>query len=277
MLGASFKAVASELLRPVALIRYLVLKTEVHAYCASLAFFAMVAFYPLSLLFISVSKYAFMSESAHTAVQELIRALYPTSQEFLLRNLEASSWQFGEAVTVQAGVWVLLGAAGVFIPLETALNGLWGFEAHRPYWRNQLVGFLLVLAGCGLALPAVWGLAAMERWPQVLPAIALIYVSAALFLLYRFLPNGPVSSVWALPAAVLGTVALAAVQALFVWSLPYLALPESQGPYHVSISFLLLAYFEAFAIFGAAFVTTQAAHRFGTTPPSVRLRESGEE
>jgi uncharacterized BrkB/YihY/UPF0761 family membrane protein len=241
------------------LVRYLVLNTEVHAYCAGLAFFAMLAFYPVSLLLVSAAKYAFSSEPAYTAVQEVLRILYPTSQEFLLRNLEASSWHFGEALTLQAVAWVLLGAAGVFIPLETALNGLWGFGAHRPYWRNQLVGFALTVACCGLAVPTVFGVAAFHSHPLALDGILFLYVVVSLFLFYRFLPNGPVSGFWAAPGAVLGGLALAAVRWLFLWSLPLLDLPASQGPYHVSVSFLLLTYFGAFAVLGGAFLASEAA------------------
>lgn len=257
------RAVGSQVAHPLPLIRYLVLSTEVHAYCAGLAFFAMLAFYPFSLLLISLAKYVFGSEAAHTAIRDLLRALYPTSQEFLLRNLEASSWSFGRAMSLQAVAWVLLGAAGVFIPLETALNGLLGFESHRPYWRNQLVGFLLTVACCGLAVPAVLAVAALDSHPAALAGVGFAYAATALFLLYRFLPNGAVTSAWAASSALLGALALACARFLFLWSLPHLELRESQGPYHVSISFLLLAYFGAFAMLGAAFVTTRAATRMG--------------
>lgn len=44
--------------------------------------------------------------------------------------------------SLRGALWILLGGAGVFIPLETAFNQLWGFSEHRPYWKNQLVGLV---------------------------------------------------------------------------------------------------------------------------------------
>jgi membrane protein len=253
--------VSGPLLHPLPLLRYLFLRTETHAYCAGLAFFAMLAFYPFSLLLVSLAKYVFGSAAAHDVVRDVLRELYPTAQGFLLRNLEASSWQFGEAMTVQTVAWVLLGAAGVFIPLETALNDLWGFENHRPYWRNQLVGFLLTVTCCGLAVGGVLLAANLGRSSGVLPGVGFAYVAVSLFLFYRFLPNGSVPARAAAPGALAGALALAGVRWVFLWSLPHLDLRSSQGPYHVSISFLLLAYFGAFAVLGGAFVATEEARR----------------
>jgi hypothetical protein len=39
--------------------------------------------------------------------------------------------------------------------------------------------------------------------------------------------------------------------------LPLLDLPKSQGPYYVSMSFALLAYFEAFVLLGGAYMAAR--------------------
>ena len=51
----------------------------------------------------------------------------------------------GRRTGMSSLLWVLLGAAGIFIPLETGLNRLWNVQKDRPYWLNQLVGFSLTL------------------------------------------------------------------------------------------------------------------------------------
>jgi membrane protein len=257
---ASFQAAARHrLLRPMPLLRYLFLTTETHALCGSLAFFAMLGFYPLGLLLLTLATQVLHSPAARDVVRDALREYYPTAQTFLLQNLEASSWGLGERMTLHAALWILLGGAGVFIPLETAFNRLWGFEEHRPYWRNQWVGLLLTAACWTLTVGLVLALA--QLWvPLRLPVLrvgVVAYTALALFLLYRVLPNGHVPAAAAVPAALLTAVATEVVRGLYMVALPLLQLPRSQGPYHVSVSFLLLAYAEAFVLLAGAYLAAE--------------------
>ena len=62
MVSADFLSVARRrLVHPWPLVEYLLLTTQTHALCGSLAFFAMLGFYPLSLLLISLAKYVLHS------------------------------------------------------------------------------------------------------------------------------------------------------------------------------------------------------------------------
>ena len=244
------------LTHPLPLFEHLVLRTESHAYSAGLAFFALVGFYPFCLLLVWVT-----GDLLH----------WPAG--FLLRNLEASVEQHGSELTVASVLWILMGAAGVFIPLETALNTLWGVRQHRPYWRNQAVGFLLTSAGVCLAFVFVLLTALLvnvveslqlPRLPEralayaVLRGSALAVSVAAIFLLYRYLPNHEVRSRQVLPAAIAAGVVAEAVRLIYLRVLPLLDLPKSQGPYYVSMSFALLAYFEAFVLLGGAYMAARA-------------------
>ena len=240
-------------------VRYVLLTTETHALCGSLAFFAMMGFYPLSLLLVTLAKYVLRSSAALEIVHEALREYYPVAQDFLLRNLEVSSASYADSMTVHAVLWILLGGAGVFIPLETAFNRLWGFQEHRPYWRNQWVGLLLTIAGwtfaVGLVVAQLW-----SPWRGLTLRIGMIGIAVVvIFLLYRFLPNGPVPSSAAFPAAVLAAVATELVRGVYLWILPQLELPRSQGPYHVSVSFLLFAYVEAFVLLAGAYLAAETA------------------
>ena len=121
-----------------------------------------------------------------------------------------------DELTLASALWILVGAAGVFIPLETALNTLWGVREHRPYWRNQLVGFLLTAACVSLAFVFVLLTAGLKQLvagvePRVLRAAlsygvlrgtALALAVVAIFLLFRHLPNRSVSGREVLPAAI---------------------------------------------------------------------------
>jgi len=112
------------LTHPLPLLDHLVMRTESHAYCAGLAFFALVAFYPSCLLLLRVAGDLLQWGAAETVIRETLREYYPEAQSFLVRNLQVSRAQYGRELTLPAVVWIVLGAAGFFVPLETAFNQL---------------------------------------------------------------------------------------------------------------------------------------------------------
>ena len=261
------------LTHPLPLLKQLVLRTESHAYSAGLAFFALVGFYPFCLLLLWVSGDLLHWSAGQAVIREALREYYPQGQDFLLRNLDASVEQHKNELTLASALWILVGAAGVFIPLETALNTFWGVREHRPYWRNQLVGFLLTTACVALAFLFVLLTAGLEQLvagvePRmlrgalsygVLRATALALAVVAIYLLFQYLPNRSVRGREVLPAAIAAGVVAEAVRYVYLLVLPHLDLSKSQGPYHVSVSFALLAYFEAFVLMGGAFVAARPA------------------
>ncbi len=260
MIGSFLSVLRHRLLHPFPLVHYLLLTTETHAFCGSFAFFAMLGFYPLGLLLVSLAKHVLRSPEALDAVRLIVYSYYPVSQDFLLRNLDLSSRQTGPQLSVYGALWILLGGAGVFIPLETAFNRLWGFSKHRSYWHNQLLGFLLTLVCWMMAVLLVLTLAPLPHFARVpmLHLSAVAFGAAAVFLFYRFLPHGRVTSSAALPAAVLVAVAAEAVRGAFDLLLPLLDLPKVQGPYYVTVSFLVFVYIEAFVLLAGAFLAAEA-------------------
>ena len=258
--GDFLSVVRRRLIHPWPLVEYLLLTTQTHALCGSLAFFAMVGFYPLSLLLISLAKYVLRSPEILGIVRLTLYSYFPEGQDFLLRNLETSSRLYGD-VTVLGTLWILLGGAGVFIPLETAFNQLWGFSRHRPYWHNQLVGLALTTACWALLVGLVLGLGYVpfgSRAPA-LPVVGVVVGAVALFLVYRFLPHGSVPTAAVLPAAIFTALVAEAVRHLFVFViLPRLRLQDSHGPFYVSVSFLVFVYVETFVLLGGAYLAAEA-------------------
>lgn len=169
-MGNAFARIRIRLARPLPLLRYLVLTTETHAFCGSLAFFALLALYPASSLLLSLSRYLLDWDVAQGVLVQALRQYYPEGQEFLLRNLEVTVSRHSRELAGSI-VWILLGAAGFFLPLEAAFNRLWGFASPRPYWKNQLVGFLVSAACCLLAVAFIL-LTACLQWgvARLLPA-----------------------------------------------------------------------------------------------------------
>jgi membrane protein len=246
--------------RPLPLLGRLLLSIETHALCGALAFFAMLGFYPLSVLLISLAKYVLRSPDAHQVVRLLVQSYYPAGQEFLLRNLEVSSSQLRGEISFVAALWIFLGGAGVFIPLEMAFNRLWGFTQSRPYWHNQLVGLVLTVAFWVIAVTLVL---AVSLVPAALRAPALwlatpALAAVALFMAYRLLPHGPVPAGIALSAALVTAAVCEVVRWIFLLVLPRLDLARSHGPFQVSVSFLMFAYVESFVLLAGADLAAEA-------------------
>ncbi|MFN8090760.1 MAG: YhjD/YihY/BrkB family envelope integrity protein [Vicinamibacteria bacterium] len=259
--GAFRRVLARRLRNPLPLAGYLFLSIETHALCGALAFFAMLGFYPLSLLMVSLARDVARSPEAQQVVKLALQTYYPAGQEFVIRNLELSSLRFRDQLSVEAALWIFLGGAGVFIPLEMAFNRLWGFTRPRPYWHNQLVGLGLTIAFWALAVAVVlvatplggpWRLGAL--WLGTLLAAA-----AAILLGYRLLPHGHVPLAAAAPAAALAAIVGEVARWGFLLALPRMGLAASHGPFHVSVSFLVFVYVEAFVLLGGAFLAAEAS------------------
>jgi membrane protein len=264
------------------LFKYLLLQSETHAFCLALACAALLAFYPFCVLLMSLMKYVFHWTHGVDVIVEALQDYFPAAQEYFVRNLNLSVAVSGKKQMASI-FWVLLGAAGVFIPLEAGLNRLWKVDQDRPYWRNQIVGFTLsttcillaiafitITASVQSALHFVLALDYLENTSQVfrvlknfldlmiLKLIGTAFLSIAILLFYKFLPNRKVDLKRVLPAAILAGIIAEVVKIIYAeLLLPLMHVDVTQGPFFVSVSFVLLAYFEAFVVLGGAFLTTQ--------------------
>jgi YihY family inner membrane protein len=254
------------------LFRYLILQTETHAFCLAMACAAILGFFPASVALLTLLKYVLRWDAAYNVLLDTLRIYFPTNQAFIVRNLEIFASTFGRTRTQLVSlVWVLMGSAGVFIPLETGFNRLWRVREDRPYWLNQIVGFTLTLACSALALLFVaisTGLHAMiaymplniiqtaARFTVIRTTITCLFV-VMIFALYKFLPNKKIQTAQVLPAAIIAGVMAEVVRVVFSQVLPLLRLSSTQGPFSITVSFLLLVYIETFVVLGGAFLASQ--------------------
>jgi uncharacterized BrkB/YihY/UPF0761 family membrane protein len=166
----------------------------------------------------------------------------------------------------------LVGSAGVFIPLETGFNRLWRVQEDRPYWLNQIVGFTLTVACAALALLFVAISTGLHAAIAFLPfdivratasfivirvTITCLFI-VTVFAFYKFLPNKKIETAQVLPAAIIAGIMAEVVRVVFSRVLPYLRLNATQGPFSITVSFLLLFYFETFVVLGGAFLASQS-------------------
>ena len=132
------------------------------------------------------------------------------------------------------------------------------------------MGLALTMAWWAIAVALVLALARLPpvaRGPLLLVG-GVVAGATALYLVYRFLPHGKVPTAAALPAATFTAVAVEVVRWLFALVLPLLRLPKSQGPFHVSVSFLVFVYVEAFVLLGGAYLAAEATREGATQPPA---------
>jgi uncharacterized BrkB/YihY/UPF0761 family membrane protein len=269
----SWRRIEEELRNLFPLFRYLILQTETHAFCLALACAALLGFFPASVVLLTLLRNVLHWDAAYNVLLDTLRIYFPTNQAFVVRNMQVFVAQsFGRRTQFLSLIWVLLGSAGVFIPLETGLNRLWQVAEDRPYWMNQIVGFTLTLACSALALLFVaisTGLHAVivympfeiiqtvTRFAVIRITITCLFI-VTIFALYRFLPNKKIETAQVLPAAIIAGVMAEVVRAIFSRILPYLRLTATQGPFSISVSFLLLLYFETFVVLGGAFLASRA-------------------
>jgi uncharacterized BrkB/YihY/UPF0761 family membrane protein len=107
--------------------RYL-LRTEVHTFAFSVAANSILSFFPFLLLLMTLIRYVFHSQVMYGVVESLLRDYIPTGQEFVIRNLNVLVGAHHRA-QVFSLVMLLITSTGIFLPLEVALNRVWGFRS----------------------------------------------------------------------------------------------------------------------------------------------------
>ena len=78
----------------------------------------------------------------------------PSNQDFIMRNMELLAHPH-KGTQIYSIVMLLISCTGVFLPLEVALNGVWGVRKNRSYLRNQVVSIGLAIGVGVLAMTSV--------------------------------------------------------------------------------------------------------------------------
>jgi len=246
------------------------LKTEVHTYAFSVAANAILSFFPFIVLLLTVTRRVFHSADMYNIVIELVRQYLPSNQDFVIRNLQFLASVKGRG-QILSGVMLLITSTGVFLPLEVALNSVWGFKKNRNYLMNGLVALGLA-ATCGtLALLSVAATATgLKHFALTMGSDSLVYggvqflllkIAAIIcsvgiyFVIYWLLPNGRVPIRAVLPAAIIMALLTEAAKYIYVWSLRWLNFPEVYGPFAVSVTLMFWAYISGMLLLVGAYLS----------------------
>jgi YihY family inner membrane protein len=194
-----------------------------------------------------------------SAIADMIRYFLPAGQQFVTKNMEIVS-HARSGVKIASVVMLLISSTGVFLPLEVALNRVWGITKNRSYFMNQVVSLGLA---AGIGTVAMISVAITAAQQSVLSLVFfghtdnmvfsfvshwLLQISAAIasillfFLIYWILPNRKLPVRAVLPTAIVIGLAWELAKMLYVAVLPWMDLQKVYGPFSVSVSLMLWAF-----------------------------------
>ena len=260
--------------RAIPIARYL-LSTDVHTFAFSVAANAILSFFPFVVLLLTITSKVLHSPAMTNMVLDLLRDYLPVGQDFVIRNLRPLV-AARKGVQVASFVMLLITSTGVFLPLEVALNRVWGFPKNRSYLLNQLVSLGLAFAGGVLALLSV-ALAAGNQhllgtlllgsdgvvfralgW-LVMKAIAIVASITIFFLIYWLLPNGHVPARAVAPAAIVTGLLWELAKYGYILALPWLNFQEVYGPFSISVTLMFWAFLSGLLLLAGAYSSAEWA------------------
>jgi membrane protein/epoxyqueuosine reductase len=197
-----------------------------------------------------------------TALPVLLQELIPFGQQSLQTSLK-SLVRYGRELEIVSLLLIVWGSSGIFMPMEMALNKVWGGRPNRAFWKSRLLAFGMTLLGGLLALASVALTLATRTWSKGYPALtsagskasAVLLTVLLFFLIYRLIPDAEVRSGVALKAALWASLAWEAAKYGFVIQLGRMNLQAFYGPLAFAVSLILWAYVSSLAVvFGALMV-----------------------
>ncbi len=254
-----------------ALGRYLT-KTEVHTYAFSVAAQAILSLFPFIVLLLTISQRVFHSSHMTEVVGDMMSNFLPNNQDFVMRNMRLLAFTHAP-IKIFSIIMLLITATGVFLPLEVALNSVWGVKKNRSYLRNQLVSVGLAI-GVGLLAMASVALSAAQRtvldWmflgntkgklfafaaEAFLQIVALAAASGVFFLIYWVLPHRKIPPLAVLRTSIVMGVLWTTAKYIYMLILPHLNYHAVYGPFYVSAGLITWAFISGLLLLGGAYVS----------------------
>jgi YihY family inner membrane protein len=261
-----------------ALVKYMT-RPDVHTYAFSVAANAILSLFPFIVLMLTLCRRVFHSQVMSDVVAEMMRSFLPTGQDFVIRNMQLLTHP-KKGTQVFSLVMLLVSSTGVFLPLEVALNDVWGVRKSRSYLHNQMVSLGLAFSLGVLAMLSVASTAAQStllNWVFLGHTENVFYKFAEagamrffagiagillFFLIYWVLPNRKVPASAVLPTAVIVGLLWQVLRWFYVQALPKLDFQSVYGPFYISVGLMMWAFLTGLLLLaGAHFSATRYALR----------------
>jgi len=254
-----------------ALARYMT-KTEVHTYAFSVAAQVILSLFPFIVLMLTLAQRVFHSNRMVDVVGEMMTNFLPNNQEFVMKNMRILAFAHTRT-KIFSVVMLLVTATGVFLPLEVALNSVWGVRKNRNYLQNQIVSLGLA-AGVGVLAMASVALSAAQRTvmefiffghtdnmvftfigDSFLKICAGCASIGLFFLIYWVLPHRKIPARAVLPTAIVMGLLWEGAKYLYILALPHLDFRAVYGPFEVSVALIMWAFISGLLLLAGAYVS----------------------
>ena len=174
----------------------------------AIAFNFLLCLFPLLLVVAGFAQRLPTGSRAGSALLRVLRRAHPVRQG-RPRDLDEEPGPLGREMEILSLLLIVWGSSGIFMPVEMALNKVWGGRPHRTFWKSRLLAFVMTLAGGLLALVSVTLTVATRtsaKGGRSLPGWAPRRARSCspcllFFLIYRLIPDGAVGTRVALRAA----------------------------------------------------------------------------
>jgi len=254
-----------------ALLKYMA-GTEVHTYAFSVAANAILSLFPFIVLLLTLCRRVFHSRNMEQIVGDMMRGFLPVGQDFVMRNMQLLAHP-AKGVQFFSVIMLLVSSTGVFLPLEVALNKVWGVGENRSYLRNQAVSLGLAL---GVGFFALVSVASTSSASTILSLLFfghtenVAYHFAAswflkicgvgtsillFFLIYWILPNRKIPARAVVPTAITIGLLWEVAKYLYVRALPWLDFQSAYGPFYISVGLMMWAFLTGLLLLAGAHVS----------------------
>ncbi len=234
---------------------------EALQYAGSMAYFAVLSIFQLLVLAVVIGSYVLGEGEARRIVVEQVEAGSPLDGEVIGGVIDSVIESRG-GMTIISIAFLLWGALGLFSALSTGIARVFENTPPRGFLQDKLVGLLLMgltglLAVASLAIGIVTGIV-QEAASDVLDrvpgggtavwligfAVPIILIFVAFWIVYRVVPNRPVTWREVLPGAIVATVLWTVLRYGFTYYATNIANYESAfGPISTGITLIVFLYF----------------------------------
>jgi membrane protein len=250
---------------------------EALQYAGSMAYFGLLSLFQLLVLAVVVGSFILGEGEARAFVVGQVQAGSPLDGETVGGVIDAVIESRG-GMTVFSILFLLWGALGLFSAMSTGIARVFETAAPRGFVQDKLIGLLLMgltgaLAIASLAIGIVTGIlqeaasGALRAVPGGGTAVWLIgfvvpivLIFVAFWVIYRVVPNRPMSWSEVLPGAIVATLLWTVLRYGFTFYATNIANYESAfGPISTGITLLVFIYFASvIVLLGAEFARANA-------------------
>jgi membrane protein len=257
---------------------------EAPSNAGSMAYFAMLSMFQLLVLGVVALSYIVGEGDARRFVVDQVQAGSPIDAETVGAVIDAVIDSRG-GISLFGVVFLVWGALGIFSAMNKGISRAFAVDTPRPFLQDQLLGLTLMaitgLLGVGsIAIGIVTGIvqAAAGDAAGTVPggelalgaigfALPLVLIFAAFLVLYRIVPNRPVTirEVW--PGALVAAVLWTLLRIGFTWYATSIARYDTAfGPISAGVSLLVFLYFASLVVlFGAEVARANVLEAEGAT------------